>query len=310
MQYLQRSRPHEYAGVRGPRPRPPWRELQRRDPIQFFRLQASRAFAISHAARDVGRTVRSSKRKFAWRFSLGPRGSEKVVELYISVVSGKRLLMYDGAEILNITSSKDKLHHEWRIDGAHTCRLDAVYDSFELSIDTVPFHQLPQRQTCTAAEADWLDARSSETAQRMASVATTPPPPTEEDLEQLARCVMYADSRCTRENALKFLAKRNFDPEQAAQAYTAMRDATPDQLGEDAFVEEGERSDSPIKQISAPPPIPPRSPELQPRPLVARGGTVTLADGTVIHSSMAPALPPRSTLPPAPSASGDLLGFS
>ena len=37
-------------------------------------------------------------------------------------------------------------------------------------------------------------------------------------------------------------------------------------------------------------------------------GTVTLADGTVIHSSMAPALPPRSTLPPAPA--GDLLGFS
>ena len=87
MQYLQRPRPHEYAGVRGPRPRPPWRELQRRDPVQFFRLQASRAFAISHSARDVGRTVRSSKRKFDWRFSLGPRGSEKVVELYISVVS-------------------------------------------------------------------------------------------------------------------------------------------------------------------------------------------------------------------------------
>ena len=121
---------------------------------------------------------------------------------------------------------------------------------------------------------------------------------------------MYADARCTRENALKFLAKRNFDPEQAAQAYTAMRDATPDQLGEDAFVEEGERSDSPIKQISAPPPIPPRSPELQPRPLVARGGTVTLADGTVIHSSMAPALPPRADRPLPPAPAGDLLGLS
>jgi len=252
--------------------------------------------------------VRSSKRKFEWRFSLGPRGSEKVVELYISVVSGKRLLMYDGSEILHITSSKDKLHHEWRIDGAHTCKLAAVYDSFELSIDTVPFHQLQQRQTCTAAEADRLDGRALETAQRMASVATTPPPPTEEDLEQLARCVMYADARCTRENALKFLAKRNFDPEEAVKAYTAMRDATPDQLGEDAFVEEGERSDSPIKETSAPPPVPPRSPVVS-RPLVARGGTVTLADGTVIHSSMAPGLPPRSTtLPPAPA--GDLLGFS
>ena len=120
---------------------------------------------------------------------------------------------------------------------------------------------------------------------------------------------MYADARCTRENALKFLAKRNFDPEEAVKAYTAMRDATPDQLGEDAFVEEGERSDSPIKETSAPPPVPPRSPVVS-RPLVARGGTVTLADGTVIHSSMAPALPPRSPLPPAPSASGDLLGFS
>ena len=119
---------------------------------------------------------------------------------------------------------------------------------------------------------------------------------------------MYADARCTRENALKFLAKRNFDPEEAVKAYTAMRDATPDQLGEDAFVEEGERSDSPIKETSAPPPVPPRSPEVVSRPLVARGGTVTLADGTVIHSSMAPALPPRSTLPPAPA--GDLLGFS
>ena len=308
MQYLQRPRPHEYAGVRGPRPRPPWRELQRRDPVEFFRLQASRAFAISHTARDVGRTVRSSKRKFDWRFSLGPRGSERVVELYISVVSGKRLLMYDGAEILHITSSKDKLHHEWRIDGAHTCKLAAVYDSFELSIDTVPFHQLPQRQTCTAAEADRLDARSRETAQRMASVATTPPPPSEEDVEQLARCVMYADSRCTRDNALKFLAKRNFDPDEAAKAYTAMRDATPEMLNSDAFVEEGDRSDSPIKETSAPPPVPPRSPEVVSRPLVARGGTVTLADGTVIHSSMAPALPPRSTLPPAPA--GDLLGLS
>ena len=308
MQYLQRPRPHEYAGVRGPRPRPPWRELQRRDPIQFFRLQASRAFAISHSARDVGRTVRSSKRKFDWRFSLGPSGSEKVVELYISVVSGKRLLMYDGTEILHITSSKDKLHHEWCIDGAHTCKLAAIYDSFELSIDTVPFHQLPQRQTCTAAEADRLDGRALETAQRMASVATTPPPPSEEDLEQLAKCVMYADARCTRENALKFLAKRDFDPEEAAKAYTAMRDATPEMLNSDAFVEEGERSDSPIKKISAPPSLPPRSPEVVSRPLVARGGTVTLADGTVIHSSMAPALPPRSTLPPAPA--GDLLGFS
>ena len=213
-------------------------------------------------------------------------------------------------EILNITSSKDKLHHEWRIDGAHTCKLAAVYDSFELSIDTVPFHQLPQRQTCTAAEADRLDARSSETAQRMASVATTPPPPTEEDLEQLAKCVMYADARCTRENALKFLAKRNFDPEQAAQAYTAMRDATPEQLGEDALRGGGRAGDSPIKANLGAAAYPAAVAGTATAALVARGGTVTLADGTVIHSSMAPALPPRSPLPPAPSASGDLLGFS
>ena len=101
-----------------------------------------------------------------------------------------------------------------------------------------------------AAEADRLDARSSETAQRMASVATTPPPPTEEDLEQLAgirhvrRFWRYA-----RENALKFLAKRDFDPEQAAQAYTAMRDATPEQLGEGALVEEEGSDTPPAKQI-------------------------------------------------------------
>ena len=136
--------------MRGPRPRPPWRELQRRDPIQFFRLQASRAFALAQRrgtwAAPCGRRRGSLIGGLAW----GRAVPKKVVELYISVVSGKRLLMYDGAEILNITSSKDKLHDSGALMGCAHVRLDAVYDSFELSIDTVPFHQLPQRQTCTA----------------------------------------------------------------------------------------------------------------------------------------------------------------
>ena len=59
-------------------------------------------------------------------------------------MSGKRLLMYDGAEILNITSSKTS-STTVAATMVHTRKLDAVYDSFELSIDTVPFHQLPQQ---------------------------------------------------------------------------------------------------------------------------------------------------------------------
>lgn len=307
MQYLQRGRgSSDYAGVRGPRPQPPWRELQRRDPRAFYALQASRAFAIDHTARDVGRTVRASKRKFAWRFSLGPRGAERVVELYISVVSGKRVLLYEGTEVLHLTSSRDKLRHAWLVDGAHACKLTAVYDRFELSIDTVPFHQLQARQTCSAAEADQLEMRARETSERMASAARTPPPPTNEDLEQLARCVMFDDARCTRENALKFLGIRDFDPEQAALAFTATRDATPEQVDPDGFVENG--CDSPIKH-HAPPLLPPRLDlgPAAPAPLVVKSGTVTLADGTVLNSSFAaaPALPPRS-----PERPGDLLGMS
>ena len=105
---------------------------------------------------------------------------------------------------------------------------------------------------------------------------------------------MFDDARCTRENALKFLGTRDFDPETAAMAFTAMRDATPEQVDPDGFVENG--CDSPIKH-HAPPLLPPRLDlgPAAPAPLVVKSGTVTLADGTVLNSSFAaaPALPPR-----------------
>ena len=98
---------------------------------------------------------------------------------------------------------------------------------------------------------------------------------------------MYAGAVYPRER-LKFLAKRNFDPEQAARAYTAMRDATPDQLGEDALWKRatGATADRPGRRRH-----PAAVAGAATAPLVARGGTVTLADGTVTADGAA--LPPR-----------------
>lgn len=126
----------------------PWREQLRQDPLNFYVCQAHRAYACGRSAADVGRTVRASKRLFTWSFCFGPRGAPHVVELKVSVLSGKRSLAVDGRVVHSTTSARAEFAHAFSMDGAHLARVAAVpgaEDAFDLSVDAVRYDEIDRK---------------------------------------------------------------------------------------------------------------------------------------------------------------------
>lgn len=279
-----------------PRPPPrPWREQLRRDPLAFYTVQAAQPYGIRKSRADVGRKVRSSKRLFTWAFSFGPRGEPHVVELRVSVVSGKRVISVDGAVVYEASSMKPGFAHAFHMEGAHLARVAAtksVEESFELSVDAVPFESMPDRNLVTDAQADREDAKARDTARRMAedAAARPPQPPTREDLACLVQEFAFKAPRSDANDARKFLERHDWDPDAAVAAYRRMRDATPESIlaaqpsGPELRV--GERNAAPERTAPAAPPPPPEADLLSFSP-------------TQTRSSPAPAPEPPSFQPPA-----------
>ena len=252
-----------------PRPPPrPWREQLRRDPLAFYTVQAAQPYGIRKSRADVGRKVRSSKRLFTWAFSFGPRGAPHVVELRVSVVSGKRVISVDGAVVYEASSMKPGFAHAFHMEGAHLARVAAtksVEESFELSVDAVPFESMPDRQSVSDAQADREDAKARDTARRMAedAAARPPQPPTREDLACLVQEFAFKAPRSDANDARKFLERHDWDPDAAVAAYRRMRDATPESIlaaqpsGPELRV--GERNAAPERAAPAAPPPPPEA---------------------------------------------------
>ena len=109
------------------RPMRPWREQLRADPLSFYTIQASEVYGVRKAQEDVGKTVKASKRVFSWEFCFGPRGVGHVVELRVSVLSGKRTVTLDGSVIHSLTTSKTAFAHSFSMEGAHLVRVGVEF---------------------------------------------------------------------------------------------------------------------------------------------------------------------------------------
>ncbi|KAJ1451714.1 hypothetical protein M885DRAFT_529151 [Pelagophyceae sp. CCMP2097] len=120
---------------------------------------------VSHAASDVGRTVASSKRRFEWVFCFGPRGDAHVVQLDVSVVTGRRVVRLNGDVVLDCVTGRQEFAHAFALADAHLVRVAATKtDLFKLSVDGVPFGALRKRSLLTPQQAIDLDAAAARAA--------------------------------------------------------------------------------------------------------------------------------------------------
>ena len=282
-------------------PARPWREQLRQDPLRFYTIQAMETYAIRKTRADVGKKVKASKRVFVWEFSFGPRGEPHVVELRVSVMTGKRVISVDGAAVYTVKTGKPVFHHSFSMDGAHLARVAStgnVEDSFDLSVDSVPFGAMRVASDVSDEEAARLDAKAAATGKRMADDAASRPPrpPTAEDLAVLVDEFVCKAPQAGDQDARKFLEKNGWDPDAAVEAYRRMRDATFESVlaqqpelkrataGNDA-------PDARPPSAPAPNPVPPPPPESAP-------------DDLLDLLSFSPAEPVRHPLPAETGANG------
>jgi len=100
----------------------------------FLRLATGEPLRISTREENVGRHIAGTKKKISWWFSFGPHGAEHTVELYVSMLRGKRAAYVDGALIHKSSANlKGSLpgavawHCDWKTPGHDqmlVCMLD------------------------------------------------------------------------------------------------------------------------------------------------------------------------------------------
>ena len=93
---------------------------------------------LFYSEKDIGATVKISKRQFIWEFELN--GSSQRIELLDSRFSRKKRLYKNGVNILDTTESGNFIHN-FEIDG-HACIIIQYGDKIELRIDNQSFTHL------------------------------------------------------------------------------------------------------------------------------------------------------------------------
>lgn len=105
---------------------------------------------IYHETADVGKTVKSSKRRAYWKFAFGDEELEYEVTMTHSLVSGKKVVnLRAGHQQSDIHESKAMKMgvwtHNFNLPG-HSCRVQIDEDNmYDLFIDNCPFHRFEKR---------------------------------------------------------------------------------------------------------------------------------------------------------------------
>ena len=93
---------------------------------------------LFYSEKDIGATLKISKRQFIWEFDLN--GSSQRIELLDSRLSRKKRLFKNGVSILDTTETGNFIHN-FEIDG-HACVIIQYGDKIELRIDNQSFTHL------------------------------------------------------------------------------------------------------------------------------------------------------------------------
>ena len=93
---------------------------------------------LFYSEKDIGATLKMSKRQFIWEFDLN--GSSQRIELLDSRLTRKKRLFKNGVNILNTTEQGNFIHN-FEIDG-HACVIIQYGDKIELRIDNQSFTHL------------------------------------------------------------------------------------------------------------------------------------------------------------------------
>ena len=93
---------------------------------------------LFYSEKDIGATLKMSKRQFIWEFDLN--GSSQRLELLDSRFSRKKRLFKNGVSILDTTETGNFIHN-FEIDG-HACVIIQYGDKIELRIDNQSFTHL------------------------------------------------------------------------------------------------------------------------------------------------------------------------
>ena len=93
---------------------------------------------LFYSEKDIGATLKISKRQFIWEFDLN--GSSQKIELLDSRLSRKKRLYKNGVNILDTTETGNFIHN-FEIDG-HACVIIQYGDKIELRIDNQSFTHL------------------------------------------------------------------------------------------------------------------------------------------------------------------------
>ncbi len=93
---------------------------------------------LVYSEKDIGATLKISKRQFIWEFDLN--GSSQHIELLDSRFSRKKRLYKNGVNILDTTETGNFIHN-FEIDG-HPCVIIQYGDKIELRIDNQSFTHL------------------------------------------------------------------------------------------------------------------------------------------------------------------------
>ena len=93
---------------------------------------------LYYSEKDIGATLKISKRQFIWEFNLN--GSAQRIELLDSRLSRKKRVFKNGINILNTTEEGNFIHN-FEIDG-HPCVIIQYGDKIELRIDNQSFTHL------------------------------------------------------------------------------------------------------------------------------------------------------------------------
>lgn len=103
----------------------------------------SKPMAIDRGSQRIGKRLRSTKRRYWWRFCFGR--SEHCVELVVSYRTRKRRIALDG-RLLLVAQATSSLRFEHGLAGHHLLVITGTETSgFDVALDSVSFKLLPHR---------------------------------------------------------------------------------------------------------------------------------------------------------------------
>jgi hypothetical protein len=110
--------------------------------------------ALYFEEQNIGARVKSSKKKYTWRFSIETR--EFTLDLYVSRMSGKVKVLLDGEIKYQGKRAKNTtFSYPFRL-GRHQCMIMQIGENYDLRLDNLAFQQLYMESRYSADDQDNL----------------------------------------------------------------------------------------------------------------------------------------------------------